>query len=272
MLEEARAALGTGELIELKPGGQKLVYASELEGKSAVVKVVRLPAGSASAIVLERAHREVEILADIDSQYVVRVLSQAIEIGDSPEAICWAEEMLDGEDLSSAKNSYPWDGKEVRALMLDLAHGLNEFHQQGVVHRDLSPGNIRRLTSNQFVLMDPGYARHLNKAALTGFYHPGTPGYLSPEHAPGGRPIEASDVFCVGILAYEALTGQPTFPDIADQDAYLRQLTTGQVDSIQSKLSSVDPDLGAVIDACLQRQPARRYLDASELIAALNEI
>lgn len=266
---DVQAALGTSELIPLITGGQKLVFTTELEGIPVVAKVVLVPEGPYADEVLERARREVELLSTVESDYVVRVLSEAIEIGDRPEAVCWVEEFLDGSDLRNLVGTFPWAPSEVWSLLRDVGTGLAACHELDVVHRDLSPGNVRRRADGRFVVMDPGFARHLTKTALTGVYQPGTPGYMTPEHVPGGRPTPASDVFGLGILAFQALTGAGPMPYRGDEAEYYRQLRTGQAPPVTSVRADVPADLAAVVDRCLQRQPARRYLDAQELLESL---
>src|SRR5438045_615281 len=80
----------------LTQGGQKVVLRAILAHREVVVKVVLLPNGPTAAIVLERARREVDLLASIHSNYVVKVVSESIEIGTQPDAVAWAEEYLDG--------------------------------------------------------------------------------------------------------------------------------------------------------------------------------
>lgn len=268
LIDAALSALGLDEPSPLRPGGQKVVYRGTFNGADAVAKVVKLPPGPMAEVALERAHREVELLAAVDSPHVVKVLTDAIEIGEPPEAVCWVEEYLDGEDLAT-QLAQPWGDDEVAALISDVATGLAACHDLEVVHRDLSAGNVRRLSDGRFVVMDPGLARHLEKTAVTGVFQPGTPGFRSPEHVPGGEPIPASDVFSLGILAFLALTGvfpvDPTGPD-AD---YFRRLVDEQAPLIQSVRADVPDDLARVIDTCLQRQPARRFLDGTEVLDAL---
>ena len=271
LLTEVQAALGTTTLAPFGAGGQKQVYSAELEGVPVVVKIVPIPDSAYSGEVLERARREVELLSTVDSPYVVRVLSEAVEIGDRPEAVCWVEERLDGDDLRALTAAFPWTPEQVWTLIADCAAGLAACHELDVVHRDLSPGNVRRRTDGSFALMDPGFARHLTRTALTGAYNPGTPGYMTPEHVPSGQPITASDIFGLGILAFQALTGVLPIAHPGNDAAYFMQLRTSQAPSILTIRPDTPPDLAALIDRCLQRQPARRYLDAAELIADLPE-
>ncbi len=263
-----QSALGVRALAPLIRGGQKIVFTAQMSGQAVVVKVVFVPPGVQGDIARARAHREVELLGAVDSPNVVRVLTDAVELTEPVDAVTWVEEKLDGQDLSGLLGTV-WAEDEVRALLTDLGKGLAACHELEVVHRDLSPGNVRRTDAGLFVLMDPGLARHLEKTALTGHYKPGTDGFRSPEHVPGGECVPASDVFALGILAYCALTGE--LPVDAAAPNYESALANVQVPTVQSNRAGISADLVAVVDRCLQLQPARRYLDGNELLADLTE-
>lgn len=263
------AALGATDMSPLRPGGQKLVYSARLDGEPVVVKVVPLQPPH-SALALERADREVKLLASIDDRRVVAVRSGLVVAGPAgaPFAAGWAEELLDGSDLTDLLGA-PWPWQDAAGLLRGLAEGLALLHARDVVHRDLSPGNVRRRADGTWTLLDPGLAKHLTQTSVTGVYQPGTYGYLSPEHTPGSAPGTASDVYGAGILAFQALTGalpvDPTVPD----DEYMRALREQACLAVASVRGDVPQGLAAVVDTCLDRQPARRYLDAQELLDAL---
>lgn len=266
IISEALGALGVEAATPLRQGGQKIVLRGELSHKPVVVKVVPIPKGPHAYVAVQRAQREVELLTSIESDYVVRVMSEAIAIGDELEAICWAEELLDGADIGDLLSD-KWSDSETLRLIHHVGMGLDACHQLDVVHRDLSPGNVRRLSTGRFVLMDPGLARYLERTALTGEFQPGTSGFRSPEHVPGGEPTPASDVFSLGILAFLVRTlNFPVDPSGQDEEYYRRLLET-QAPLLQSVEKGVSDELASIVDRCLQRQPARRFLDGSELIA-----
>ena len=265
IIEASVSALGVQNAQFLAQGGQKWVLTVEFAGTPAVLKIVAVPPGPSGAIVLERAHREVELLAEVDSPNVVKVLSDAIEIGMPVEAVAWVEEHLDGEDLTTLMST-PWADDEVAKLIRDIGSALEACHDLDVVHRDLSPGNVRRTASGMYVLMDPGLARHLQKVAITGLFQPGTVGFRSPEHVPGGDPSTASDIFALGILCFCASTGEFPIDPKGDEADYNRRLVTTQAPSLSVQKPTVQAELAAVIDKCLRRQPARRYLDGKELL------
>lgn len=272
IIDNVVARLGVESATPLVQGGQKIVLRATLATREVVVKIVPLPPGPAAEVALKRAHREVDLLASVESNHVVKLLSQSVEVGTGPDAVGWVEEYLDGSDLSRCMTS-AWSDDEVFRLLAHCARGLQACHDLDVVHRDLSPGNVRRLSDGRYVLMDPGLARHLEKTALTGTFQPGTAGFRSPEHVPGGDPTPASDIFSLGILAFVARTGQlPIDPSSGGDAAYYGRLLNDQAPAIQAIDSTVSNDLASIVDRCLQRQPARRYLDGAELTAALAKI
>lgn len=268
IIDEVPARLGLDNFSVFAKGGQKIVLGGELSGAPAVAKIVLIPDGPGADVVIRRAHREVDVLAAVTSPNVVSVLTEAVEIGDRPDAICWAEERLSGSDLSALLTA-KWSEADVWSLLSDLAIGLAACHELDVVHRDLSPGNVRKTGDGRYVLMDPGLARHLAKTALTGRFQPGTPGFMSPEHVPGGRPTPASDIFALGVLAYAALTGALPIDPGADEAEYHNKLRTSSCPDIATLRSDISADLAAIVNRCLHRQPARRYLDGAELQDAI---
>lgn len=268
MIAAASAALGVTNMRPARGGGQKLVALADGPYGATIVKLIELVPPYA-AIVLERARREVGVLASISHPNVVRLESGLVELGSPPVAVCWMEEFLDGEDLE-ARMGAPQAWTAASELARQVAAGLTAFLDADVVHRDLSPRNIRCLVDGTFKVMDPGIARLLAKTTITGPMDPGSPGYMSPEHvSPAARPTFASDVFGLGVLMYEALTGVCPIPYAGDLADYAQRLRDGQASSV----GIPRPDLSAgqveFVDTCLQRQLARRYLDAREALDAL---
>ncbi len=269
------AALGVTDLQPLRPSGQKRVFLARRGSEPVALKVVEvLPPRQAE--VLERAKREVALLAKVGSASggrIVAVRSGLATAGDpsAPSAVGWLEELLDGKDLGELLTG-PWTRADTFGLVHGLAEALIYLHQIEVVHRDLSPGNVRRRSNGMWTLLDPGLARHLAELSLTGMYQPGTPGFRSPEQVPGGVPDTYSDIYCVGVLAFTALTGRCPIDPSGAEDDYFKRLTEQQPPPIRSLRPDIDDDFAAIIDRCLNRQPARRYLDAAELLDALDPV
>ena len=150
-------ALGVDGFAPSGAGGQKLVGSATPSGLPVMVKVVMLPTPDPGPV-LEHAMREVEVLAEIDSERVVKVLSEAIGVGDGPDAVCWAEELLDGQDPGAILGPN-WVAPAVASLVRDVAEGAVALPRA----RDRSPRPLARkyraLSSGRFTVMDPGLAR-----------------------------------------------------------------------------------------------------------------
>lgn len=272
LINQAMTALGLSPVRDLRTGGQKTVRLVEKDGEEIVLKVLAIDSGMPDA--LRRAQREVDLLQRVDDPNVVKVASDLVELGDPVRGAAWLEQYLDGDDLGDLLGDR-WDWDHVSAMARDIAVGLSALHEVKVVHRDLSANNIRRLTSGDYVVMDPGFARHTLRSDLTVGGQPGTLGYLSPEHLQvySGAPTAASDVFCVGILTWTVLTGQLPIPFTGDPADYLARLSRVELDG---DLAALRPDLSAeavaLVYRCLHKQPARRPRNGRRLADALDKV
>lgn len=271
LLDEALAELGASDVRELKTGGQKTVRLVEQAGTELVMKVIALESGSPDA--LRRAQREVELLQQIDNPHVVKVASDLVELGAPVHGVTWLEKYLEGDDLSDLFAA-PWDWDATKQMGIHVADGLGAMHGVSVVHRDLSANNVRRTAGGLYVVMDPGFARHTLRSGLTVGGQPGTYGFLSPEHlgAFSGVPTPASDVFCVGILAFVALTGELPIAFSGDVSDYIDRLGRVEVTDIETLRNDLSPDRLAIIRRMLHPQPARRPRNGLRLKSALEGI
>lgn len=259
---------GLTNVTEIARGGQKVVATAERVGATVVLKVVDLPA-AAGAMELERCQREVDLLRAVSSPHVVSILTDLETVGTPAECAMWLEQYLDGDDLAALLGPN-WSWLETRAFLRDAAAGLAELHSNGYVHRDLSPRNLRRISSGAWVVMDPGLAKHLNRTSITGLLDPGTWGFMSPEHLTVGvRLTPAADVHGLGTLAYLALSGRQPTPFLGDPADYRLRLTSSTPVSIGVERPDLPQGAIELVDRCLSRQPARRYLDAQELLQEL---
>lgn len=263
--DEACAALGVLNPVALKHGGQKSVF--QVDGPL-VVKVIEVSTSSPDAV--RRAEREVELLQGVDSAFVVKVASDLIELGSPTRAVAWLEEYLDGEDLAALLGTQ-WTWADASTMGVHLSKGLGALHALRVVHRDLSPSNVRKTTAGNYVVMDPGYARHELRSGLTIGGHPGTPGFASPEHlyVYSGSPTPFADVFCVGALMFAALTCEPPIPYRGDEADYVRRLSVVEKGDIRGARPDLSDEQHALIERCLHPQPARRFRNGTDLADAL---
>jgi serine/threonine-protein kinase len=272
LVDEAMAALGVTRRRDLRPGGQKAVVEVDRNGEVLVMKVIAIR--SSAPDTLKRAEREVQALAGMSSPHVVRVASDLVELGGDPAlGAAWLEEYLDGDDLTPGLGS-EWSWADTAKLGIDIGRGLGAGHERGVVHRDLSSNNVRQLGNGDFKVMDFGFARHTLLSGITVAGQPGTLGFLSPEHlhAYSGAPTAASDVFCVGILMYTALTGFLPIPHSGDDADYVRRLSNASVPSLETLRPDLSDEQRAFVMRCLHRQPARRFLNGTRLADALEAV
>ena len=262
-------ALGLIGARPLGSGGQKTVMDATLKGERVAAKVVRLASDEGPEIALERARREFEALHRISDPHVVGVRSELVELEDAGEVVAaaWAEEFIEGDDFG-ALLADPWTWPATATMVKQVATGLSAFHDQGIIHRDLSPGNVRRRTSGSWVVLDPGYARFIDFSTITRAGQPGTVGHLSPEHVdPRTEPEQRSDIFQLGILAYVALTG--TYPFDPNDAAALIRGRAQPVRNLRDDLSSAE---AAVIDKMIDVRTARRHRNIHQLTLEIEDV
>lgn len=271
LVQEACDALDVSSPDQIFVGGQKAVFRVDHDGELMVLKVIALE--SARPDVMPRAQREVELLQEINSPYLVKVNSELVTLGTPVSGVAWLEEHLEGKDLEdifAELTAWPMAAE----MGLHVARGLASMHERRVVHRDLSPRNVRRRDDGRFVVLDPGYARHELRSDLTIGGQPGTPGFASPEHleAYSGVPTAFSDVFCVGILVFRALCGEVPIPHRGDDADYLRRLHRVERGRIEDYRTDLTADQVALLDRCLHPQPARRYRNGGDLAKAIEAV
>jgi len=209
---------GVADVQALDAGGHAAIFSCTIDGRSYALKVLRDPAADpqASRSAVERAMREISILRECSTPHLVRAGPRGLEPFQvaGERYLCFTEELVDGENLRRTLNTVgPLDASEVARLGLEVGLAVASIWDRRTVHRDLKPENImRRRADGSFVLLDCGIAFDLDASSLTptGFSSPATPIYLSPEQAQHGRKRDLdfrSDLFSLGIVMYEVLTG-----------------------------------------------------------------
>ena len=178
-------------------------------------------------------------------------------------------ELLSGETLRDELRRGPLDAAQARAIADQLLAALTAAHHAGIVHRDIKPGNVLRAGPTSWKLADFGIAKSLEAAAdltTTGLV-PGTPAYLAPERLSGRAATPRADLYSVGVVLYEALSGSRPFA--GDTPAALHAIRVGDPTPLSELRPDLDPALIAVVERAMRRDPRRRFVDAAAMRAAL---
>ncbi len=179
-------------------------------------------------------------------------------------------EFVDGEDLRTIlRREGKFAPKDAISVVEQVCRALDCAHTEGVIHRDLKPQNIMRDKNGRIVVMDFGLARSLGESGMTQTGAiVGTMEYMSPEQALGSTLDQRSDIFSVGLIFFELLTGKaPYQADTAI--ASLMKRTREEAQSACEVDSSVPKSLSAIVSRCLEREPVNRYHSAVELLQQL---
>jgi serine/threonine protein kinase/tetratricopeptide (TPR) repeat protein len=197
-------------LEKLGEGGMGRVYkALDLELDRAVaLKTIRAEKGTGPEV-LKRFKQELVLARKITHKNVVRIY----DLGESEGMKFFTMELVEGQSLRDVlRDKKTVSAKEAISLMKQMLSGLAEAHAQGIVHRDLKPQNIMLDRDGVLRIMDFGIARAVDTQTLTGSSEMmGTPDYISPEQVKGDTATAQSDLYAIGVILYELLTGEVPF-------------------------------------------------------------
>lgn len=247
--------------------GQVFRVLDQRSGQALALKVLR-PLDGDEGDRVRRFQREIQILTRIQHPAVLRIL----DWGDSPVGLYFVTELVDGEDLKLAiRRRGPWPAAEAATLGATLADALAAAHAQSVVHRDVKPNNVMIARDGSVRLLDFGLARgagiDLTTLTRTGTIL-GTPGYMSPEQFDAHGVDERSDVYSLGVVLFEVLTGRLPFTGQTPIAVALAHKT--ETPPLPRSLRPGVPAwLERVVLRCLEKDPARRFASASALAAEL---
>ncbi len=234
------------------------------------LKVVRpdLTADPDSARDFDRRFKQELLLArQVSHRNVLRIH----DLGDADGVKYITMSFVDGRDLAAVLRDGRLPFDRVRSLGQQLASGLAAAHDVGIVHRDLKPQNILIGPNDHLYISDFGLAKSLEATAV-GLTRPGeflgTPRYVAPEQVEGGVIDHRVDVYAVGLILYEMLTGETPF-NAASAVELLMQRVRDQPKSPRVIVPDLPPDLERVVMHCLERDPVARYRDAHEIEADL---
>ncbi len=216
----------------------------------------------------ERFRREARALAAVLHQNIAHVYDYV----EKPGQAFILMEYIEGKDLSAIiDKTESIDPEIAAAILLEVAKGLAYIHERGLIHRDVKPSNIRITNRGEVKLMDFGIVLQVENTSLT---RPGvmvgSPSYLSPEQILGDKVSHTADVFLLGIVLYEMLTGVRPFKEEGGESIFqrIREVRYVQIRKMQP---GVPRALEAIVEKCLRKDPKRRYGRVESLIADLEE-
>jgi serine/threonine-protein kinase len=271
--DQLQATLGTAYILEreLGGGGMSRVFIAEDTslGRKVVVKVL-LP-DLAATVNIERFRREIQLAAKLQHPHIVPVLSAGISEG----LPYYMMPFIEGESLRARlARSGELPVHDTARILRDVLSALSYAHEHGVVHRDIKPDNVL-LTGNHAVVADFGVAKALSASTNPGSSLTslgvalGTPAYMSPEQAAADPSTDhRADLYGVGAMAYEMLTGQQVFSARSPQ-AMLAAHATQKPEPIDARRPSVPRELSSLIMRSLEKHAADRPQSAAEMLAEL---
>ena len=178
-------------------------------------------------------------------------------------------EHVPGQDLKKVILSRaPLTGEETIGIVLQIAAALDYAHRRGIVHRDIKPANVLITEQGRVKITDFGVARLPGSDLTRSDQFVGSPGFMSPEQLKGGQVDGRSDLFALGVILYQLLTGKAPFEGESVSEVLYR-ISTQPAEPPSESHSDVSPDFDPILEKALAKDPAQRYQTGQEMIAAL---
>jgi len=250
----------------LGEGACGVVFEAEDErGQAVAIKLLR-PELASDATLRARFRREARLAQGIESPHVAPIL----ELGESNGVVFLVLPLYPGASLAARLRTGALDPAETADLAAQLARGLDELHRCGIVHRDVKPSNVLFDAEGRAVLSDFGLARTADSTRLTQDGQLlGTPYYLAPELIEGLEATPASDLYALGCVLYECVTGGPPFAAHRLTELGFAHLTEPAPDP-RGRRPDLPADFALALLTALDKDPAARPTTATALARMLS--
>lgn len=249
-------------------GSFGMVMLAEKDGRSYALKMLKQKVDVPPAV-LQRFAREAEILSKIDHPNIVRMIDYSFHpSNDTPYILM---EYAEGKDLSQLVGTDGLDLRTKLRILRQIAGALAAVHEKGVVHRDVKPHNVMVSPEYLVKLTDFGIARFA--ASSFSATNPdellGSPVYMAPESFESADLVDArSDVFSLGVLSYELITGRRPFSG-AGLPQVMYAISNEPFPDPRRLVPGLPPEVGALLARMLEKKPARRFQTAAQAAAAI---
>ena len=262
--DPAQRQFGDYELIELiGEGGMGVVYRARQVSLDRDVAMKLLSAGPwASTDFIQRFRQEAQNAARMQHPNIVAIH----EVGGTEGLHFFSMRLVRGTSLAQViRAESRLTPLRAATLLRTIAEAVDYAHRLGVLHLDLKPGNVLVDEAGEPHVADFGLARRIEQdAAAHNVEVSGTPSYMAPEQATAGRITAATDIWGLGAIAYEMLTGQPPFLGESPEST-LRMVVCGELTSPRQTVPGLSRDLEAIVLKCMARDGGDRYASAREL-------
>ncbi len=258
---------------EIGRGGMGIVYRAKDRRLKRQVAIKLLPPELAfRSDIKSRFLREAETAAQLSHPNIVPIYT----VDEQEQLVFFVMAYVSGDNLAKRLHERGvLTTDETRKVLREVADALAYAHDRGVVHRDIKPDNILLdATSGRPMVTDFGIARAMDstgdsRLTATGMAI-GTPAYMSPEQAAGDRAIDGrSDLYSLGILGYQMLTGEPPFTATSTPAMLVKHISERPI-PVQQRRADVPADLARSVMVLLEKEPANRFPNAAALVTALD--
>lgn len=269
MSQTPSATIGKYQIIREIARSNDIVYEAfdPVMNRRVAVKELNMPRGAAAgqaADRLQRFHREARAAGSLVHPNIVTIY----EVGEDDGRHFIAMEYLDGRNLRQEMDAYgKLDQKRAAKIAVEVLKGLSFSHEKGIIHRDIKPDNIQLLPGGEIKITDFGIARLTFEPNLTvdGQVF-GTPSYMSPEQI-NGKDLDArSDLFGVGVILYEAISGEKPFQ--GDSVVSISYAVMNHRPNVPTEMTR---EMWSVVEMALEKTPQTRFANASAMINALEQ-